>query len=92
MKRFFVSLGVACLLAGTLWAKDDPFCGKWKLNLEKSKFAGEQSKIEDLGGNKYKWTSGDVCPTRLLPTVPISQSTSEEPYRSARTDRTTGKW
>ncbi len=63
MKRFYFSLGFACLLAGTLWAADDPFCGKWKLNMEKSKFAGEQSKIEDLGGNKYKWTSGEVSDT-----------------------------
>jgi hypothetical protein len=63
MQRFCFSLGFACLLAGTLWAADDPFCGKWKLNMEKSKFSGEQSKIEDLGGNKYKWTSGDVSDT-----------------------------
>ena len=63
MKRFYFSLALVCLLAGTLWAADDPFCGKWKLNMEKSKFAGEQSKIEDLGGNKYKWTSGNVSDT-----------------------------
>jgi hypothetical protein len=60
MKRFYFSLGLACLVAGTLWAADDPFSGKWKLNMEKSKFTGEQSKTEDLGGNKYKFTSGDV--------------------------------
>lgn len=78
MKRFFVSLGVACLLAGTLWAKDDPFCGKWKLNLEKSKFAGEQSKIEDLGGNKYKWTSGDVSDT-------ITADGTDQPVHFGRT-------
>jgi hypothetical protein len=59
MKRFYSSLALACLLAGTLWAKDDPFCGKWKLNMEKSQFAGEQVKIQDLGGNKYKWMVGD---------------------------------
>jgi len=34
MKRFYFSLALACLLAGTLWAADDPFCGKWKLNME----------------------------------------------------------
>ena len=63
MKRFYSSLALACLLAGTLWAKDDPFVGKWKLNMEKSQFAGEQVKIQDLGGNKYKWTVGDRTDT-----------------------------
>jgi len=63
MKRFYFSLALACLLAGTLWAADDPFVGKWKLNMGKSKFAGEQSKIEDLGGSRYKWTSGNVSDT-----------------------------
>src|SRR6202007_1725015 len=32
-------------------------------NMEKSKFVGEQIKIQDLGGNKYKWTRGDVSNT-----------------------------
>ena len=63
MKRFYSSLALACLLAGTLWGADDPFCGKWKLNMEKSQFAGEQVKIQDLGGNKYKWTVGDRTDT-----------------------------
>ncbi|HKV81829.1 MAG TPA: hypothetical protein VJP02_27020 [Candidatus Sulfotelmatobacter sp.] len=78
MKRFCFSLGFACLLAGTLWAADDPFCGKWKLNMEKSKFAGEQSKIEDLGGNKYKWTSGDVSDT-------IAADGTDQPVHFGRT-------
>jgi len=65
MKRFLFSLALACLVAGTLWAGDDPFCGKWKLNIEKSKFSGEQMKIEAFGGNKYKWTSGNVSDTIL---------------------------
>ncbi|HTT19353.1 MAG TPA: hypothetical protein VMG82_10425 [Candidatus Sulfotelmatobacter sp.] len=63
MKRFYFSLGLACLLAGSLWGADEPFVGKWKLNTEKSKFAGEITKIEDLGGNKYKWTTGNVSDT-----------------------------
>lgn len=58
------TLALACLLAGTLGAApDDPFCGKWKLNLEKSKVTGEQMKIADLGGNKYKITFGNVSDT-----------------------------
>ena len=78
MRRFYVSLGVACLLASTLWATDDPFCGKWKLNLAKSKFTGEQSKTEDLGGNKYKFTSGDVSDT-------ITADGTDQPVHFGRT-------
>ena len=63
MKRFYSSLALACLLAGTLWVTDDPFWGKWKLNMKKSQFAGEQVKIQDLGGNKYTWTVGDRSDT-----------------------------
>lgn len=44
-------------------AAEDPFCGKWKLNQEKSKVAGERLKIDDLGGNKYKFTHGNVSDT-----------------------------
>jgi hypothetical protein len=56
-------LALMCLIAGTLYATDDPFCGKWKLNQGKSKIAGEQMKIEDLGGNKYKFTEGNISNT-----------------------------
>jgi hypothetical protein len=63
MRRFYLSLGLACLLTGSLWGADDPFVGKWKLNMDKSKFVGEQTKIQDIGGNKYKWTSGNVSDT-----------------------------
>jgi hypothetical protein len=31
----------------------DPFLRKWKLNLEKSKIAGEQMKIADSGGSEH---------------------------------------
>jgi len=63
LKTIYGSLAVVCLLAGTLWGADSPFCGKWKLNMEKSKFAGEQMKIADLGGNKYKLTFGNISDT-----------------------------
>jgi hypothetical protein len=63
MKRFCLVTALACLLAGTLWAADDPFGGKWKLNMEKSKFSGDPVKIQDLGGNKYKWTVGNLSDT-----------------------------
>jgi hypothetical protein len=78
MKRFYFSLALACLLAGTLWAADDPFCGKWKLNMEKSTFTGEQIKIKDLGGNKYEWTVGNVSDT-------ITYDGTDQPVHFGRT-------
>jgi hypothetical protein len=60
MTRFNCAVVSAMLLAGTLTAADDPFCGKWKLNKEKSKISGEQVKIEDLGNDTYKFTFGDI--------------------------------
>ena len=78
MKRFGFSLALAFLVAGSLWAADDPFVGKWKLNMEKSKIVGEQTKIEDLGGNKYKWTSGNVSNT-------LTNDGSDQPTKFGRT-------
>ena len=63
MKRIYLLFAFAFLATSALWAADDPFCGKWKINKEKSKFTGEQSKIEALGGNKYKWTNGNDTDT-----------------------------
>lgn len=60
--RALTFIAVAGLLASTTVAQD-PFVGKWKLNQSKSKFIGEQEKIEDLGGNKYKFTFGDTAET-----------------------------
>lgn len=59
MKRIYLLFALAFLMTSSLWAADDPFCGKWKLNLAKSKLTGEQTKIESLGGNRYKWTNGN---------------------------------
>ena len=59
LKKIYCSLALVCLLTGTLCAADDAFCGKWKLNMEKSQFTGDQIKIKDLGGNKYEWTVGN---------------------------------
>jgi hypothetical protein len=47
-------------LSAALSAAEDPFVGKWKLNQTKSKITGEQSKVEALGGNRYKITFGDI--------------------------------
>lgn len=78
MKRFCLSLAFACFFAGALWAGNDPFCGKWKLNMEKSQFTGEQIKIQDLGGNKYKWTVGNVSDT-------ITYDGTDQPVHFGRT-------
>ncbi len=78
MKHFYVSLALACLLVGTLWAADDPFCGKWKLNKEKSKFTGEQIRIQSLGGEKYKWTVGNLSDT-------ITYDGTDQPVHFGRT-------
>jgi len=51
-KRIFQLLLVACLAAGTLWAADDPFVGKWKLNPSKSQLI-DYMKVKSLGANKY---------------------------------------
>ena len=37
-KRIFQFLLVACLLTPALWAANNPFLGKWKLNSSKSRF------------------------------------------------------
>jgi hypothetical protein len=78
MKRFYCSLAFACLLVSTVWAADDPFCGKWKLNMEKSQFTGDQIKIQDMGSNKYKWTVGNTSDT-------ITYDGSDQPVHFGRT-------
>jgi hypothetical protein len=51
-KRTFKLLLVTCLVAGTLWAANDPLVGKWKLNPSKSTLV-DVMKVEALGANKY---------------------------------------
>jgi hypothetical protein len=78
LKRICCSVAFACLFMGTIYAADDPFCGKWKLNQDKSKIAGEQMKIQDLGGNKLKFTFGDISDT-------IIANGSDQPVHFGRT-------
>jgi hypothetical protein len=51
-KRTFGLLVVAGLVTGTLWAANDPFVGKWKLDPSKSTLV-DVMKVEALGANKY---------------------------------------
>jgi hypothetical protein len=55
--RSLLSLPVVCLAIGTLWAADDPFVGKWKVNPSKSKLIDEM-KVEAAGPNRYAITFG----------------------------------
>jgi len=55
--RSLLSLPVVCLGIGTLWAANDPFVGKWKVNPSKSKLIDEM-KVEVAGANKYSLTFG----------------------------------
>jgi hypothetical protein len=76
--RMNCALALGCLIAGTLHAADDPFCGKWKLDKEKSKFSGEQMKIEDLGDNKFKWSFGNESDT-------VTADGTDQPVHFGRT-------
>lgn len=56
-KRMFQFVLVACLLTPALWAADNPFMGKWKLNPSKSRFPDEM-KVTAIGENKYAFDFG----------------------------------
>jgi hypothetical protein len=51
-KRTFHLLLVSWLIASTVWAANDPFVGRWKLNPSKSKLV-DYMKVKGLGANKY---------------------------------------
>jgi hypothetical protein len=50
--RAFHLLLAACLATGALWAANDAFVGKWKLNPSKSKLI-DVMKVEAAGANRY---------------------------------------
>jgi hypothetical protein len=51
-KRALQLFLVVCLLAGTAWAADNPFEGKWKLNPSRSVLI-DQMKVSAAGPNRY---------------------------------------
>lgn len=53
--RTFQLLLVGCLVTGKLWAANDPFVGKWKVNPAKSKL-NDEMKVEAAGANRYTFT------------------------------------
>src|SRR5580698_6048062 len=64
LPRNSLSLAIVCLAAGTLWAVDDPFLGKWKVNPAKSVLMDEM-KVTSLGGNKYSFDFGGGSPETI---------------------------
>jgi len=52
LKRTVQLLLVASLVTTFLWAADNPFVGKWKLNSSKSRLPDEM-KIKKVSENKY---------------------------------------
>jgi len=55
LNRTFPLLLVASVVTGTLWAANDPFVGKWKVNPSKSKL-NDEMKVEVAGANRYAVT------------------------------------
>lgn len=62
LNRIFQLLFVACLVTSSVWAADNPFVGKWKLNPAKSKLP-DQMKVESVGANKYSFDFGGGAET-----------------------------
>jgi hypothetical protein len=56
-RRILGWLAIACLSAGTVWAADDPFVGKWKLDPAKSRLS-DQMKVAAAGANRYVFDFG----------------------------------
>jgi hypothetical protein len=57
LSRAFRLLLLACLSASSVWAANDPFVGKWKVNQSKSTLTDEM-KVEVAGPNRYVLTFG----------------------------------
>src|SRR5271167_1981588 len=55
LSRTFRLLLVACLVTSSVWAANDPFVGKWKVNPSKSK-RNDEMKVEVAGANRYAIT------------------------------------
>ena len=64
-KLAFQLMLVACLVAGTLCAADDPFVGKWRLNPSKSRFPDEM-KVKADGANRYAFDFGAGNPETIV--------------------------
>ena len=67
LKAFAVLLACVGLarVPGTLWAANDTFVGKWKLNPSKSRFPDEM-KVKAAGANKYTFDFGAGNPETIV--------------------------
>jgi hypothetical protein len=65
MSRRIELLLVAFLAASTLWAADDPFVGKWKLNPSRSKLT-DVMKVQSVGAKRYAFNFGGGPETIVL--------------------------
>jgi hypothetical protein len=65
LKRTFELLLVTGLVTGALWAANDPFVGKWKLNPSKSRFPDEM-KVTAAGANRYAFDFGGGNPETIV--------------------------
>src|SRR5271169_2590104 len=57
LSRISQLLLVVCLLTSSVWAANNPFVGKWKVNPSKSKL-NDEMKVEIAGANRYAITFG----------------------------------
>src|ERR1035441_4302901 len=80
--RTLSTLALAAFSAAALSAATDPFVGTWRLNPAKSKFSGEQIKIDDLGQNRYKIIGGVDSDT-------ITADGTDQPVHYGRTEAIT---
>jgi hypothetical protein len=64
--RLLILFSLVSALPLRLIAGSDPFIGAWRLRPDRSRFFGVQEKIEDLGGYKYRFTTGDRVETIVL--------------------------
>jgi len=65
LKHTFQLLLVACLVTSALWAADEPFVGKWKLNPFQSRFPDEM-KVKAAGANTYAFDFGGGNPETIV--------------------------
>ena len=63
---FVAIAGLGLCVAPLALATDDSFVGKWKFNPEKSQLSGLTYKVEEAGGDKYKFAFGDDSETITL--------------------------
>src|SRR5262252_2463073 len=49
-----ISVAVGSLAASTFWTANDPFVGKWRLDVSRSTIVDEM-RVEALGSNRYRF-------------------------------------